>query len=267
MRDALGLGLRLSHYEHLFAHWPAVDYFEIISENFLGDALPPRKQLARVKQRYPVVLHGVSLNLLGHEALDEAYLDRVKRLADELDAAFVSDHLCWTGAHGVSHHDLLPTPYTPLLVEFAAERAAYVQQRLDRPFGLENLSSYVEFRDSSLSECEFYTQVVQAADCYFMLDINNVYVSSQNHGFDPRTYLSAIDYTRVLQVHLAGHCREPDGSIVDTHDAPVADAVWSLYRETYRAHGPFPTLLEWDEKIPPLPDVIAELHKARSARA
>jgi uncharacterized protein len=263
---ALGLGLRLAHYEHLFAHWPELDYFEIISENFLGAAAPPRRNLARVKERYPIVLHGVGLNLLGHAPLDERYLDQVCRLADEVQAPFVTDHLCWTGAHGVSHHDLLPTPYLPELVELAAERAAHVQRRLGRPFGLENLSSYVAFRSSTMSEWEFYNQVVRGADCFYMLDINNVYVSSQNHGFDPRTYLASIDYARVLQVHLAGHTRESDGTIVDTHDHPVSDPVWALYRETYREHGPFPTLLEWDEKIPPMPDVLAELAKARAVR-
>ncbi|HEY6877329.1 MAG TPA: DUF692 domain-containing protein [Polyangiales bacterium] len=263
---ALGLGLRVPHYEHLFACWPELDYFEIISENFLGEAAPPRRNLARVKARYPIVLHGVGLNLLGHGPLDERHLDDLCRLADDVDAPFVSDHLCWTGAHGLTHHDLLPTPYSPLLVELAAERAAYVQRRLDRPFGLENLSSYVAFRSSTMSEWEFYNQVVHGAGCFYMLDINNVYVSSQNHGFDPRAYLASIDYARVLQVHLAGHTRQPDGVIVDTHDQPVAAPVWELYRETYRAHGPFATLLEWDEHIPPMPEVLAELAQARKVR-
>jgi uncharacterized protein len=265
--DALGLGLRVDHYEYLFEHWPAVDYFEIISENFLGDAAPPLRRLTEIKQHYPIVLHGVGLNLLGHAPLSEPYLDRLCRLADFVDAPFVTDHLCWTGAHGINHHDLLPTPYLPALVELAAERAAYVQRRLGRPFGLENLSSYVEFRSSTMSEWEFYNRVVRAADCYYMLDINNVYVSSQNHDFDPYVYLASIDYSRVLQTHLAGHTREPSGAIVDTHDQPVTEAVWALYRDTYREHGPFPTLLEWDEKIPAMPAVLAELAKAGTIRS
>jgi uncharacterized protein len=264
---ALGLGLRLAHYDYLFEHWPALDYVEAISDNFLGQAEPPRRHLARVRERYPIVLHGVGLNLLGHAPLDEAYLDRLCQLADELDAPFVSDHLCWTGAHGMTHHDLLPTPYLSELAELAAERAAYVQRRLGRPFGLENLSSYVAFRASTMSEWEFYNRVVRAAGCWYMLDINNVYVSSQNHGFEPSEYLASIDYTRLLQVHLAGHTREASGTIVDTHDQPVSDAVWALYREAYRAHGPFPTLLEWDERIPPMPQVLAELDKARAVRS
>ncbi|MEY4512568.1 MAG: hypothetical protein RLZZ450_4690 [Pseudomonadota bacterium] len=266
-RDALGLGLRIPHYAYLFENEPAVDYFEIISENFLGDAAPPQQNLARVQARYPLVLHGVSLNLLGHEPLDEHYLDAVCRLADRVGAAFVTDHLCWTGAHGVQHHDLLPMPYTPALVEYAAERAYAVQRRLGRPFGLENLSSYVEFEESTLSEQEFYTRVVREAGCHFMLDINNVYVSSENHGFDPLEYLRAIDYSRVLQVHLAGHTREPSGLIIDTHDHPICDEVWQLYAAAWKLGGPFPTMIEWDDAIPPMPEVLAELERARRVRA
>ncbi len=266
-RDALGLGLRPAHYGYLFERWPEVGYFEVISENFLGPALPPRARLDAVRARYPVVLHGVGLNLLGHAPLDEAYLDALCRLADRVDAPFVTDHLCWTGAHGVSHHDLLPTPYTPELVALAAERAHHVQRRLGRPFGVENLSSYVEFGRSTMTEWDFYAAVVREAGCWSMLDVNNVYVSSQNHGFDPHEYLRSVDYSRVLQVHLAGHTREPDGTLVDTHDHPVPDAVWALYAHAWRQGGPFPTLLEWDDRIPPMPEVLAELAKAREARA
>jgi hypothetical protein len=258
--------LRVPHYDHLFEHWPDVGHFEIISENFLGPAEKPRRNLARVRERYPVVLHGVGLNLLSHEPLDEAYLDALCRLADEVDAPFVTDHLCWTGAHGKSHHDLLPTPYLPELVEYAAERADAVQRRLGRPFGIENLSTYVEFRQSTMSEWEFYVSVVKASGTWFMLDVNNVYVSSENHDFDPREYLAAVDFSRVLQVHLAGHTREPDGTLVDTHDGPVCDEVWALYLAAWQRGGPFPTLLEWDARIPPMPAVLAELEKARALR-
>lgn len=264
--DALGLGLRTVHYAHILEHTPAVDYFEAISENYLGSALTPRQKLDRIRSRYPVVLHGVGLNLLGHAPLDETYLDALCRLADDLDAPFVTDHLCWTGAHDVGHHDLLPTPYTHDLLEFAAERAQYVQRRLGRPFGLENLSSYVAFKSSTMSEQEFYSSVVREAGCWSMLDINNIFVSSQNHGFDPDGYLAAIDFSRVLQVHLAGHAREPNGTIVDTHDQPVAEAVWALYARAWKIGGPFPTLLEWDAHIPELPAALAELTKAKEAR-
>lgn len=266
-RDALGLGLRLPHYEYLVEHTPALGYLEIISENFLGVALPPQQRLEWVRARYPVVLHGVGLNLLGHAPLDERYLDALCRLADRVDAPFVTDHLCWTGAHGVSHHDLLPTPYVPELIELAAERAQYVQRRLGRPFGIENLSSYVALRRSTMSEWDFYAAVVRESGCWSLLDVNNVYVSSQNHGFDPREYLRSVDFSRVLQVHLAGHTQEPDGTLVDTHDHAVASAVWSLYADAWRLGGPFPTMLEWDARIPPMPEVLAELDKAREARA
>jgi uncharacterized protein (UPF0276 family) len=264
--DALGLGLRVPHYRELFASYPDVGYFEIISENFLGDAPNPRKQLERVKARYPIVLHGVGLNLLGPEPPDPRYLERLCRLADEVDAPFVTDHLCWTGAGGRSHHDLLPVPFVPELVELAAERADFVQRRLGRPFGLENISSYLEFERSTLDEWDFVGRVVREAGCFLLLDINNVYVSSENHGFSPEAYLDTIDYSRVLQVHLAGFTREPDGTLIDTHDHPVAEAVWRLYERTWREHGPFPTLLEWDDRIPPLGDALAELAQARRRR-
>ena len=265
-RDALGLGLRPPHYAHIFETWPRIDYFEIIAENFIGEAAPPRDKLTRVAERYPVVLHGVGLNLLGHAPLDEKYLDAIAALADRVDAPFVTDHLCWTGAHGISHHDLLPTPYVDDLVELAAERARHVQSHVGRPFGIENLSSYVTFAASTMPEWTFYTRVAESADCWLMLDINNVYVSSVNHGFAPQDYLAAIDFSRVLQVHLAGHSVEPDGTIVDTHDRPVCAEVWELYADAYRRAGPFPTLLEWDANIPPMPVMLEELDRAREVR-
>jgi uncharacterized protein len=263
---ALGLGLRATHYRELGESWPALDYLEIISENFLGDALPARYHLDRVKERYPIVLHGVGLNILGPEPPAPDYLDRLAWLAEYVDAPFFSDHLCWTSAHGYSHHDLLPAPYVPELVELVAERAALVQRHVGRPFGLENLSSYVELAQSSLSEWEFYSAVVKKAGCHFMLDLNNVYVSSQNHAFLPSQYLEAIDFSRVLQVHVAGHTREPNGTLIDTHDQPVCDAVWQLYRMA-QLHTPCPTLLEWDDHIPPLSRLLGELDKARTYRA
>lgn len=262
-RRALGLGLRPDFYPELYASWPTIDYFEVISENFMGPAALPAEHLARVKERYPLVLHGVGLNLLGADPLNEAYLDELCRLADRVDAPFVSDHLCWTGAQGISHHDLLPSPYTHDLLDFAATRAAYVQKRLGRPFALENLSSYVSFARSEMSEWEFFRRIVEQADVGILLDINNIYVSSQNHGFDPLAYLEAIPFARVQQVHLAGHERQGDGSLIDTHDSCVAEAVWELYREAWLRGGPFPTLLEWDAKIPSLSLLVAELDKAR----
>ncbi|MDX2091202.1 MAG: DUF692 domain-containing protein [Kofleriaceae bacterium] len=262
----MGLGLRPSHYAYIRDHAPRVDFFEVISENYLDADAPASAQLAAISKTYPIVLHGVSLNLLGHAPLDERYLDHLARLADRVDAAYVTDHLCWTGAHGVSHHDLLPVPYTEGLVDLAAERAHYVQRRLGRPFGLENLSSYVELAESTLSEWEFYRRVVAAADCWFMLDINNIYVSSRNHKFDPHTYVDAIDFSRVLQVHLAGHTQEPSGIIVDTHDREVCDDVWQLYGYAWQRGGPFPTMIEWDRNVPPMPALLGELERAREVR-
>jgi len=264
-RQALGLGLRARHYRELGEPWPELDYFEIISENFLTEAEGPRYHLDRVRERYPIVLHGVGLNLLGPKPPATDYLDRVAALAELVDAPFVTDHLCWTGSHGLSHHDLLPVPYVPELVELAAERARHVQDHLGRPFGLENLSSYVEFAASTMTEWDFYTQVVERAGCGFMLDINNVYVSSQNHRFSPADYLARIDLSRVLQVHIAGHTREPNGILIDTHDQPVVDAVWELYASAFR-RLPFPTLLEWDDRIPPLSDAVSELRRAEVVR-
>lgn len=266
-RDGLGVGLRLEHDNYLRTARPELDYFEIISENFLGSSAFARQRLDRIRSDYPVILHGVGLNLLGHEPLSERYLDDLARLADLVDAPFVTDHLCWTSAENVCHHELLPVPFRADLVDYAASRAAYVQKRLGRPFGLENLSSYVKFTTSTMAEWEFFRQVAEQADCGVLLDINNVFVSSQNHGFSAETFVDQMDFSRVLQVHLAGHEVQDDGLRIDTHDAPVANEVWDLYRYAWRRGGPFPTLLEWDARIPPFETVLAELKRALEARA
>lgn len=266
-RDALGLGLRRTHLPYVLEHAPPIDYFEIISENFLGPSPMPRSRLARIRSRYPVVLHGVGLDLLGHEPIDEAYVESIARLADAVDAPFVTDHLCWTRDHGRSHHDLLPVPYTRDLVDLAAERAHAVQKKIGRPFGLENLSSYVSFTTSTMPEWEFQAAVIRESGCHWLFDVNNVYVSSQNHGFDPDAYLAAVDFSRVLQVHLAGHARVANGMLVDTHDAAVDDAVFALYARAWKKGGPFPTMIEWDDKIPGMPEMLAELDRVREARA
>ncbi len=274
-RDALGVGLRPAIFGELkmqqgsraMNEHASLDYFEIISENFMGPAWPPRRNLDEIRRDFPVVMHGVGLNLLGHEPLNAEYLDELAALADRIDAPFVSDHLCWSGAHGLSHHDLLPAPYRRDLIGYAAERAAYVQKHLGRPFALENVSSYVQFSSSEMNEWEFYRAVVEDAGVGFMLDINNIYVSSQNHEFDPSAYLAHIPFEKVVQVHLAGHERLPDGAIIDTHDRPVADAVWELYREAWALGGPFPTLLEWDDKIPSWTELLQEIHKEREVRS
>ncbi len=244
-----------------------MDYFEFIAENHAGPSELPRRRLTAVAARYPVVGHGVSLDLLGASPLDEAWLASLRELLVEVGAAWHSDHLCWTASEGVSHHDLLPAPYAADLVEHAAEPAARAQDLLGVPFGIENLSSYVSFHRDEMPEWEFYRRVVAASGCHYMLDVNNVYVSSVNHGFDPVRYLEAIDWDRVLQVHLAGHTRRSDGLLHDTHDQPVCDEVWGLYRAAWRMGGPFPTLLEWDARVPPLDEAVAEALRAREVRA
>lgn len=266
-RDALGLALRVPHYTSVTREHPPVDYFELLTDNYLSPGTPARGYATKVGEAYPLVLHGVGLNLLGSEPLDETYLDAVAALAEAYHAPFVSDHLCWSRHQAMSHHDLLPAPYTEVIAEYAAERAAYAQRRLGRPLALENVSSYVTFRASTMTEWDFYARVVKGAGVSFMLDINNVYVSSQNHGFDAAAYLEAVDFDRVAQVHLAGHQHNADGVIVDTHDRPVVDAVWQLYRRAWKAGGPFPTLLEWDDAIPELLVVLAELERALEVRA
>lgn len=264
-RTATGVGYRVVHLDELLADDAPVEitYLEIISENFIGPAPRPRDSLQRLAARYPIVLHGVGLNLLGAEPLDDDYLDSIKRLADDVDAPFVTDHLCWTGAAGHAHHDLLPFPFTEDALALAVERAARVQRRLERPFGLENVSSYVTFRASTMSEAEFTTRVVRDAGCALLLDVNNVVVSAHNHGDDAGEWLARVDFSRVLQVHVAGHDRQPDGVWVDTHDRRASDETRALYAAAWRAGGPFPTLFEWDERVPPLSDVVDELRRLR----
>lgn len=263
-RDALGLGLRVPHYAELWGRpSPGVDFFEVISENFLGDSAPARANLRRAVERAPVVLHGVGLNLLGPDPLDRGYLRALRRLADEVDAPWVTDHLCWTGARGRLSHDLLPAPMTLATARYAAERARVVQDVLERPFGLENLSSLIALHGDALGEAEFYADVVGRAGVWFMLDVNNIVVSARNHGLDPHAYLDAIDGRRVLQVHVAGHRALPSGPVVDTHDEPVPDEVWALYARAWAQLGPFPTLLEWDDKLPSYEACVAEVGEAR----
>ncbi len=260
---AIGLGLRIPHYRHILSEWPQVDFFEIISENFMGEAPLPKRNLEKILSRYPVVLHGVSLGIASASPLDYDYLRRLKGLAASTRTPYFTDHLCWTVAHGIHHHDLLPVPYTDENAKYIAARIARVQDFIGIPFGLENLSSYASFRESEMTEWEFYNRVVDLAGCRYMLDINNIYVSSVNHGFDPAAYLESIRWPLVLQCHIAGHTQRPDGSLLDTHDESVRDEVWELYRHAWRLSGGFRTLLERDDKIPPFPELHAEALRAR----
>ena len=258
----LGLGLRTVHFSHILNHQPAVDWFEVISENFMDSGGRPRYVLEQIAERYAVVMHGVSLSIGSTDPLDFDYLAKLKRLAGAVKARWVSDHLCWTGVAGLNAHDLLPIPLNEQTLRHVAERVRVVQDFLERRLVLENPSSYVTFADSSLSEWEFLSRLAEEADCGLLLDVNNVYVSSVNHDFDPAEYVRSVPHRRVVQFHLAGHtdCRT---HLIDTHDGPVIDPVWELYRLAHRLTGGAATLLEWDAKIPPFPVVHAEVLKAK----
>jgi uncharacterized protein (UPF0276 family) len=258
----LGVGLRTVHFAHIVEHQPAVDWFEVISENFMDSAGRPRYVLDQIAERYPTVMHGVSLSIGSTDPLNFDYLRKLKRLADEIKPRWISDHLCWTGVLGLNAHDLLPIPLTEETLRHVVERIRTVQDFLGRPLVLENPSTYVTFAQSTISEWEFMGRMAEEADCGLLLDVNNVYVSSVNHDFDPRPYIENLPHARIVQCHLAGHsnCRT---HLIDTHDDHVIDPVWELYRLAHRLTGGVSTLLEWDARIPEFPVVHAEVLKAR----
>lgn len=261
-----GLGLRVEHYEELLAGDPPIDWLEVLSENYMVDGGRPLDWLARFRERWPLVLHGVSLSIGGSDPLDRDYLARLSALARFAQPVWISDHLCWTGVDGTNLHDLMPLPYTEEALDHVVARVAQVQDVLGRRIALENVSSYVAFRDSQMGEAQFLAEVARRADCLILLDINNIYVSARNHGFDARDYLATIPIERVQQFHLAGH--EDGGDlIIDTHDAPIVDSVWSLYADAVRRFGPVSTLIERDGNIPPLGELLGELDRARAIAA
>ncbi|XYI02850.1 DUF692 domain-containing protein [Sorangium sp. So ce1128] len=261
----VGVGLRIPHYRHVFEHRPRVDWFEIISENFMVDGGMPIANLERALASYRLVQHGVSLSIGSTDPLDFDYLRRLKALLGKVRSPWVSDHLCWTGAHGVNLHDLLPLPYTEETVRHVAARARAVQDFLEVRLALENVSSYLTFTASRMSEWEFLSAVAEEADCGILLDVNNVYVSSYNHGFDPGAYIDGVPHHRIVQFHLAGHTNH-GRYILDTHSAHVADAVWALYRRAVEHTGDVSTLIEWDDDIPAFEALAAEAEKARAIR-
>lgn len=262
----VGVGLRVPHYAHILEHRPRVDFFEIISENFMVDGGKPRYHLDRVLETYPVVQHGVSLNIGGPDAIDRDYLRRLKMLVRRVQPAWISDHFCWCGARGAHLHDLLPLPYCKQAVERLVERARMVQDFLEVRFALENTSSYMTYHSSTMSEWAFVSEVVERANIGLMFDVNNVYVSAYNHGWDPLAFVRGVPHGRIVQVHLAGHTNLGT-HIIDTHRGHVIDAVWQLYRETIRLAGPVSTLIEWDDEIPAFPELMAEAERARRERA
>jgi uncharacterized protein (UPF0276 family) len=258
----LGVGLRSVHFPYILEHWPAVDWFEVISENFMDSSGRARYVLDQIAERYPTVMHGVSLSIGSTDPLNLEYLAKLKRLAAEIKPRWVSDHLCWTGVLSLNAHDLLPIPLNDNTLAHVARRVRMVQDYLQRPLILENPSTYVTFAQSSISEWEFLGRLAEETGCGLLLDVNNVYVSSVNHNFDPREYVANVPAERVVQIHLAGHthCRT---HVIDTHDDHVIDPVWELYRLAHSRTGGVSTLLEWDARIPEFPVVHAEVLKAR----
>ena len=257
-----GLGLRPQHYAEILDGSPNIDWFEVISENYMVDGGQPLRMLDRIRERYPVVMHGVSLSIASTSPLDMEYLKRLKALAARVEPKWISDHLCWTGVHGVNLHDLLPIPYTQEALDHVVDRVSQVQDFLGRRLTLENVSTYVTFGQSEMSEWEFVTEVATRSDCWLLFDVNNVYVSSFNHGFAARDFLNGVPRDRVVQFHVAGHSHE-GSHIVDTHDHPVCNEVWDLYRDAVAHFGPVSTMIERDDNIPPLAELVAELDHAR----
>ncbi|MGD0839359.1 MAG: DUF692 domain-containing protein [Polyangia bacterium] len=256
-----GVGLRPRHYGRMLDERPPVDWVEAISENFMAPGGRPLAVLEKVRSEVPVALHGVSLSIGSVDALAPSYLQRLATLAARIEPALVSDHLCW-GSHGGRYvHDLLPLPYTEESLAHVVGRVRVVQDTLRRQILLENISSYVAFQDSTMTEWEFLSEVAGQADCGILLDINNVYVSARNHGFDPIAYLDGIPGGRIGQLHLAGHC-DKGRYLLDSHDAAVPDAVWDLYREALRRFGPIPTLVEWDDNVPELDQLVVQSRTA-----
>ena len=258
----LGVGLRTVHFEHILRHQPRVEWFEIISENFMDSQGRPRYVLEQVAERYPIVMHGVSLSIGSTDPLNFEYLEKLKRLAQAVNGRWISDHLCWTGVAGRNTHDLLPIPFNEATLKHVVDRVRTVQDFLERPLVLENPSSYVTFRDSTMDEWEFIMRMAEETGCGLLLDVNNVYVSSFNHDMDPTEFVSSLPHERIVQFHLAGHSNYVT-HLIDTHDDHVIDPVWELYRLAHQLTGGVSTLLEWDAKIPPFPVLHEEVLKAR----
>lgn len=261
----IGVGLRVPHYRRVFAERPRVDFFEIISENFMAAGGNPRFHLERALEGYRVVQHGVSLGIGGPDPLDRGYLERLRALVQRTRTPWVSDHFCWSSAGNAHLHDLLPLPFTKQMVTKVAERARMVADFLETPFALENTSSYLTYKGSTLPECEFLSEVAERANIGLLFDVNNVFVSSYNHGHDPVEFVRNVPHERIVQIHLAGHTH-CGTHIIDTHQGHVADPVWDLYRLTIEHAGPVSTLVEWDDAIPELEVLLAEAERARRER-
>jgi uncharacterized protein (UPF0276 family) len=261
----VGVGLRVPHYAAILAERPRVDFFEVISENFMVGGGKPLYHLDRVLEHYRVVQHGVSLGIAGPDEPDRAYLSALKQLVARTKTPWVTDHFCWCGAGNAHLHDLLPIPYTPEAVRRTVERARMIQDFLEVPFALENTSSYLTYRSSTLTEWEFISEIAERADIGLLFDVNNVYVSAYNHGFDAEAFVRSVPHSRIWQIHLAGHTNLGK-YIIDTHRGRVSEPVLDLYRQTIALTGPVSTLIEWDDEIPELPVLLAEAERARQVR-
>lgn len=257
-----GLGLRTDHYQTILTTRPAIDWFEILTENYLVPGGKPLYYLDQIKEHYPIVMHGVSMSIGSTDPLDYAYLQQVKDLAERVSAKWLSDHLCWTGVQKTNMHDLLPLPYTEEAIKHVAERIRIVQDFLGRQILIENVSSYLTYKTSTMSEWEFLSMVAKEADCYILLDINNIYVSAFNHHFNAESYLQGVPADRIKQFHLAGHTNNGT-HIIDTHDATIVDPVWELYAKALSYYGPISTMIERDDHIPPLDELLNELEHAK----
>lgn len=257
-----GLGLRSAYYQQILEQSPAVDWFEVVSENYLVQGGKALYYLEAIAEQYPVVMHGVSMSIGGPHALDTDYLRQLKQLAERVQPAWVSDHLCWSRGNAHQLHDLLPLPYTQESLHYIAGRVGQVQDVLGRPLVLENVSSYVRSGADDFTEWEFLSALSQRSGCELLLDVNNVYVSSRNHGFDPWEFIHSLPAKKIRQLHLAGHSDYGD-YVIDTHDQPISDPVWALYKQTLEHLGPVATLLERDDHFPPFEELLSELGKAR----
>ena len=261
-----GLGLRTEHYNAILESKPNIDWFEALSENYMIPGGKPLHYLDRIRENYPVVMHGVSLSIGSTTPFDADYLRDLRKLADRIQPAWISDHLCWTGVHGQNIHDLLPLPYTEETAKHVAERVGILQDYLGRRILLENVSSYASYVDSTMTEWEFISEIAEKADCLLLLDVNNIYVSSFNHQFDAKAFIDGVPKNRVQQIHLAGHQNNGD-YIIDTHDAPVIDPVWDLYEYAISRFGAVSTMIERDDHIPELEVLVEELQTARDIAA
>ena len=258
-----GVGLRTDHYQYVIDNQPDLDWFEVISENYMVAGGKPKYYLHAVRENYPIVMHGVSLSIASTDPLDIDYLKNLKTLAAEVEPEWISDHLCWTGVHGINSHDLLPVPYNEEAIDHIVGRVQQIQDMLGRAFVLENVSSYLTYNTSEMEEWDFINEIAARSGCKILLDVNNVYVSSRNHGFSAQDFLAAIKPEYVQQFHLAGHSDFGD-YVIDTHDHDVPEAVWDLYKDALKLFGPVSTLIERDDNIPPFPDLYAEMQRAQS---